>query len=148
METAVDGLISYKNCCFFHSDTEDYTPWLQIDLKEIHFVFKIEVFNRQDSNLYDFEYIQVCFYFERIFENCKHSDYHLKARVGNDDANGIFHSVLTINTDCGTTGLGPDDALFLCPNGTRGRFVTVQRTRVHKRRTKIKVRGWRRQRAP
>ena len=53
-----------------------------------------------------------------------------QARVGDLDAEGNFGSLLTINTECGTSGVGPEDISLACPTDTRGRFVTLQRTRV------------------
>ena len=53
-----------------------------------------------------------------------------KARVGNADVDGNYGSLLTDNTECDTSGVGPNDAELFCPLNTRGKFVTLQRTLI------------------
>ena len=51
--------------------------------------------------------------------------------MGDTDAsNTPLGQNITANTLCGITGEGPNDAFMPCPDGTRGRFVIVQRTAV------------------
>ena len=50
--------------------------------------------------------------------------------MGNTDATGIRGSLLTINTECDTSGVGPDDISLMCSEETMGRFVTLQRVLI------------------
>ena len=134
-EKAIDGIISTEEKTeFFHSDNNDLKPWFQVQLDQSYLVTQIDVYNREpfpttDAHM-DFEFLQV----KTVVTTFKLIPVipfylSLQGRVGETDADGIFGSQLTINTDCGTSGVGPDDISLTCPNDTRGRFVTLKRTR-------------------
>ena len=60
IQSAFDNHFSTNhNNGIFHSNSGDMKPWLQIQMEASFLVVLVEVYNRVDNYLPDFEYIQV-----------------------------------------------------------------------------------------